>query len=216
MFLISLPFFSRSQDTIVKRNGEKITVKLMEVNPNDVRYKRLDYLEGPLFTVQKQDIKFIVYANGIKDSFENYVAPPPIKENFPAPDLSMQTSGRYYYYKERRLDEPDMLAVARKINDPKINLMIQKVEEKRFIQNSTRIASLPIFAAGLYIYSTSLPTRKRSSISSPTRINAQQNGEYLMLGALACDLVSVYFSFDRKRHANIVLNAYNKKLLSIP
>ena len=65
MFLLPLSLLCKAQDTIVKRNGEKVTVKLMEVNPNDVRYKRLDYLEGPLFTVQKQDIKFIVYANGI-------------------------------------------------------------------------------------------------------------------------------------------------------
>lgn len=216
VFLFLLSLFIKAQDTIVKRNGDKLIVKLIEVNPHDVRYKRLDYIEGPLFKLQKQDIKLIVYGNGIKDSFENYVAPPAMNENFQAPDLSMQTSGMFYYYKERRITEPDMLAVAKKINDPKINLMIKKVEEKKFIQNATMIASVPLFISGFYLYAANLPTKRRSSISNSSRINAQQNGKYLMLGALGCDLVSICFLFDRKRHDTIVLNAYNKKIVSIP
>ena len=216
LFFFPLSLLCKAQDTIVKRNGEKITVKLIEINPNDVRYKRLDYLEGPLFRVQKQDIKFIVYANGIKDSFENYVAPLTNKENFPPPDLSIQTSGIFYYYKERILLGPGMLAVARKIHDQKINLMIKKVEEKKFIQNITMLTSVPLFVSGAYLYVTNLPPRKRSPISSSSRINAQQNGEYLMLSGLGCDVVSIYFNFDKRRHEHIVVNAYNKKLLSIP
>ena len=218
-FLFAILLFSslfiKAQDTIVTRNGEKIISKLMEVNPTNVRYKRFDYQDGPLFTLEKQDIKFIVYANGMKDSFKNYVPPTPIKEKIPAIDLSMQTSGKYYYYKERRIGEPDMLAIAGKLNDPKINLMIKKTEEKKLIQNVTRIAGIPIFISGFYIYESNRPKRTRRApapISTPSHIQAQKNGEYLMLGALGSELASVYFTIDRRRHDHIVVDAYNKEI----
>ena len=219
-FLFAILLFSslfiKAQDTIVTRNGEKIISKLVEVNPTNIRYKRFDYLDGPLFMLEKQDIKFILYGNGMKDSFENYVAPPAPAVKFPVVDLTMQTSGRSYFYKERRIGEPDMLAVAGKLNDPKINLMIKKTEEKRLIQNVTRVAGIPLFISGFYIYESNRPRRSRRGAPSPasvsSRVQAQKNGEYLMLGAVASELASVYFTIDRRRHAHIVVDAYNKEI----
>jgi hypothetical protein len=215
---ILLSFLSpiiKAQDTIVKRNGDKVIVKLMEVKPSEVLYKRLDYLDGPLFTLQKQDIQFIGYANGVRESFDDYVSPPVYKGGYPPLDLSIQTTGKYYYYKERRISEPDMISIAEKLNDPKINLMIKKVEEKKFIQNATMIGSAALFVAGLYTYESNLPKRSRKGTppaTTPSNLQGQANGEYLMLAALGCGIASVYFRFDRKKHAHILVNAYNKEL----
>jgi hypothetical protein len=213
--LLAYSFSIKAQDTIVTRNGETIISKLVEVNPTNVRYKRFDYQDGPLFMLEKQDLKFIVYVNGMKDSFENYVAPPAPVIKFPAIDLTMQTSGKHYYYKERRIGEPDMLAIAGKLNDPKINLMIKKTEEKKLVQNITAIAGIPLFISGFYIYESNRPKRSHrgsTSVSSSSHIQAQKNGEYLMLGAVASELASFYFSIDRRRHAHIVVDAYNKEI----
>ena len=208
-----LPLLIKAQDTIVKRDGEKIIAKLAEVNPNNVRYKRFDYQDGPMFTLQKEEIKFIIYANGVKDIFENYVPPPVVRENFSALDLSIQATGKYYYYKERRISEPEMLVISGKLKDPKINLIIKKVEDKKFIQNVTAIGSIPLFVSGLYIYEANRPTRSRRgrpSISNSSKVQAQKNGEYLMLAGLACDIASVSFMFDRRKHDHIVVNVYNE------
>jgi hypothetical protein len=55
-----------SQDTITKKSGEIIAVKLLEVNPADVKFKMFDNQDGPVFTVLKSEIQTIKYENGTK------------------------------------------------------------------------------------------------------------------------------------------------------
>ncbi len=71
--LILLSFFvekSVAQDTIIKNNSEKILVKILEIYPNEVRYKKFTFLDGPTYIEMKSDINMIVYSNGIKEIFE--------------------------------------------------------------------------------------------------------------------------------------------------
>ena len=209
--------FLKAQDTIVKRNGEKLIVKLAEVNLNDVRYKRLDLPDGPLYTLPKQEIKIVIYYNGIKESFENFV-PPVVNSNSMPFDLSMQSSGDKYYFKERKIEEPDMLAVVGKLGDKKINLMIKKVNDLKFIQKTTMIVSIPLFIFGAYTYFKNAPRRTRRAPSATTTAKLAQgrmNGEYLMLGAITCDIVSISFKLSRIKHAHMVVDAYNKTITEI-
>lgn len=219
--LLFFVFFSsqllQAQDTLVKRNGEKLMVKMMEVNPTDVHYKRSDLPDGPLYTLQKEEIKVVIYSNGIKESFENYI-PQVVKEKAVPVDLSMQSSGNKYYFKEHRIAEPDMLAVASKPNDKKINLMIKKVDELKFIEKTTMIASIPIFIFGYYVYLKNQPRRTRRQVAATTTAKQAQgrmNGEYLMLGAITCEIVSVSFKFSRTKHAHMVVDTYNKTIAEI-
>src|ERR1035437_4589629 len=126
--------FIQAQDTVVKRNEEKVIAKIIEVNQNDIKYKRFDYQDGPTFTVVKWELKYIVYGNGVKESFENYSAP--INKVIESPaDLSFQPAGRFYYYKTQRLAEQNMLDIAWKLQDKKINLFIKKTEANKITKN---------------------------------------------------------------------------------
>jgi len=57
------------KDIIVRRNGEEIESKVIEITPAEIKYKKLDNLDGPLFTINKSDVFMIMYANGTKDIF---------------------------------------------------------------------------------------------------------------------------------------------------
>ena len=57
------------QDIIVKRNNETIKAKIIEVNQNDIKFRRWDNLDGPVYIIQKSDIASIVYQNGEAESF---------------------------------------------------------------------------------------------------------------------------------------------------
>lgn len=59
-----------AQDLIVCRDGQSIKAKITEVNPDNVRYKRFDNLEGPTYTLLLSDIQSIAYENGTTDSFD--------------------------------------------------------------------------------------------------------------------------------------------------
>ena len=63
---------AQAQDLLTKRNGEELSVKVVEITPSEVRYRRADNPNGPLITLWKSDVLQIRYANG---SLE--MAPPP-------------------------------------------------------------------------------------------------------------------------------------------
>ncbi|MCB2376554.1 hypothetical protein LGH70_03110 [Hymenobacter sp. BT635] len=62
-----LAFTTHAQDLLTKQNGEELQVKILEITPTEVRYKRFDYLDGPLIIVRKSDVFMIRYANGVKE-----------------------------------------------------------------------------------------------------------------------------------------------------
>jgi len=59
----------RAQDIITKTNGDEIRAKVTEVNIKEVKYKKFENPEGPVYTMSKSDIFMIVYENGDKDMF---------------------------------------------------------------------------------------------------------------------------------------------------
>jgi len=209
-FALSFVFF-KAQDSIVKRNGERTVAKVTEVNPTNIRYKRFDNPEGPLYTINKEEVNYVLYFNGTKDMFATYVHPLIQGENTPT-DLTIQTAGRYYYYKTFRITEPDMHAVIKRQQDAKLNAMVKSVENKKFVQDVLTIVSIPVFFSGLYTYEKNKPVRGRRGAPQAANLTAQKNGIALMLGALACDAVSISFMLDRRIHNRMIINAYNKKI----
>ena len=60
-----------AQDTLSMRSGETILVKVIEVGTSEVKYKKLDNLNGPVFSMLKSDLLMIKYENGTKDDFSS-------------------------------------------------------------------------------------------------------------------------------------------------
>jgi len=61
----------KAQDTLYMRTSESILVKVIEVGTTEVKYKKLDNLNGPIFSILKSDLLIIKYENGIKDNFSS-------------------------------------------------------------------------------------------------------------------------------------------------
>ena len=61
---------ANAQDVIVLRNTEEIEAKVLEINPESVKYVPWDFQDGPVRVVDKRDIFFIKYQNGQKETFE--------------------------------------------------------------------------------------------------------------------------------------------------
>lgn len=58
-----------AKDIIVLNNTSSIEAKILEVTPTEVKYKKLNYLDGPTFVIYKSDIRTITYGNGDVESF---------------------------------------------------------------------------------------------------------------------------------------------------
>lgn len=68
--LFGCVFCIHAQDVITERNGNEILAKILEVNPDEVKYKRFDNQNGPLYTIRKSDVLFIKYENGTSETFD--------------------------------------------------------------------------------------------------------------------------------------------------
>ena len=78
IFLIFLPATVFSQDTIFFVKQYQYVVKVIEIEDFKVKYRKFENLEGPLYSVFKNEILSIHYSNGTRDSFN--VAAPEIGE----------------------------------------------------------------------------------------------------------------------------------------
>jgi hypothetical protein len=73
--IVMLVFSSNmiSQDKIFLKSEENIETKILEINVDEVKYKKYSNQEGPTFTILKSDIHMIVYENGETEIFKEEV-----------------------------------------------------------------------------------------------------------------------------------------------
>ena len=60
-----------AQDVIVKKDGSTILAKVLEVNTDNIKYKKHSNQNGPTYTILVSDLLSINYSNGEKDDFSN-------------------------------------------------------------------------------------------------------------------------------------------------
>lgn len=75
-----------AQDRIVKTDRTQIEARVLEIGPEQIRYKRFTNPDGPTYVLPIGDIDYIRYANGETESFRP-AQPTPA----PLPDDAMQT-----------------------------------------------------------------------------------------------------------------------------
>ena len=66
---ICIAFISKAQDTITLTNGSNILAKVLEINPENVKYKDYNNQDGPVITILRKGVLAIKYANGSKTTF---------------------------------------------------------------------------------------------------------------------------------------------------
>ena len=72
--LLSVAIATRAQDIIVLHDGSTILSKVLEVNSDNIKYKKFSNLTGPTYTINKSELLSINYENGEKDSFVNNIS----------------------------------------------------------------------------------------------------------------------------------------------
>jgi hypothetical protein len=69
VFLFVGVFVATAQDLIVMRNGEIIDTRVTEISPTEIRYRRIDFLDGPVFVIPVADVLSIRFENGTTQVF---------------------------------------------------------------------------------------------------------------------------------------------------
>jgi hypothetical protein len=72
-FIFSLSF---SQDKIYRNNGKVVEAKILEIGSDEIKYKEFHNLDGPIYVLETDRIKKIVFENGTVQKFQdNYKDP---------------------------------------------------------------------------------------------------------------------------------------------
>jgi hypothetical protein len=71
LILFIAHFIGQTQDTIVFKNGKIISVKVLEINPQLVKYRYFDRNDDNLHQDAKKKIARIKYANGVVDTIKS-------------------------------------------------------------------------------------------------------------------------------------------------
>lgn len=64
---ISIILFS--QDIIIKKNGDEIKSKIIEITTETIKYKEFDFQEGPIRNITISEVFMIIYENGKREVF---------------------------------------------------------------------------------------------------------------------------------------------------
>lgn len=71
IFLLNVITYSIgfSQDIIIKRNGDLIKSKVIEIDDEKIKYKKFESLDGPVYNIRKDEVSRIKYQNNTQDVF---------------------------------------------------------------------------------------------------------------------------------------------------
>ena len=107
IFLVPMLF---AQDIITLKNGDDIQAVVQEIDEVDIKYKKYENLDGPIYILKKTNVFMIRYANGSKDVFSDVAPPLRQEENQHPINNQSDRSGNYESFIISRSNDNEMAA----------------------------------------------------------------------------------------------------------
>jgi hypothetical protein len=194
-----------AQDTLVLKTNERLVVKVLEISPTEIHYKKYNNPDGPLYVNLKWEVSYIVYANGTRESF-NQVKPEPPLLSRKIETEAIELDGRSYFYHDHVITEGRMVEIVKSTHDPKLIKVAQTVENARFLQYLFGAAG-GVAIVGAFGVSYLRPLFNNSSYNGNSYYSTTAG---LLVTAVALEGVSLVFKIQRAQRArSLVLPAYN-------
>lgn len=216
--LNSITILALSQDTLHFRIGTPIVCKVIEISQIEIRYKKIENADGPVYIVNKEDVKLINYKNGAIDSFAE-LKPwlRPIQKtakqeaNYSIPKLTphpkIVKEGRSFFMDNTLYTESKILAIMKHVNNPELNLHIRRSKLARAFQ-PVCLVGIPAVAIG----SMSVVFSKDVYISS-NGVKMENLGYSLLAFGAVCLTTSITLENYRYKQNEIAVRLYNENNL---
>ncbi len=135
IIISSASMLAMAQDSIYKYNGDVISAKVTEITPTEVRYKRFEMLDGPIFVEMKSNVSKIKYMGGILEVFKKEQAQQQVVQStYSAPkpmSNEIEVRRNRYVYKDEMYNERDIQEVMLKSKDNKIVYSVMKSQQAK-------------------------------------------------------------------------------------
>jgi hypothetical protein len=98
LFCISLA--GKSQDRIYRNNGKVVEAKVLEIGSSEIKYKEFNNPDGPIYVLETDRIKKIVFENGKEQKFSDAMTDPERYASQRSKGLKMNFLAPLYGYTE--------------------------------------------------------------------------------------------------------------------
>ncbi len=115
-FFVLFCFLSKAQDQLFKKDNSKLMVEVLEIGPEEIKYKLAENPGGPVYVVKRSDVAMIIYKNGTHELINTNSANsssknddyyrvedrsyPPMMAPRPAYQMSKEDSLKYYGFSQ--------------------------------------------------------------------------------------------------------------------
>ena len=224
--ILSLLFFNKTnaQDTIIKKNGDSLIVKVVDINDKEIKYKKFTNIDGPTYIENKSEVKTIKYATGLREEITviqkqketelpserktEYVAPPEISNK-------IDGYGNHFVYHNQPINEKEMQTILVATQNGKIITLVQQAQKAKGLQN-IGYAAIP-FGVGATIaipYWMLCAIGYNNNWGLPyTRSERNKYGAIAALcvvGTITCPIASGVFSAHKKNCNLRAVQLYNQ------
>jgi hypothetical protein len=225
LFLIGFILFISSivngQDTIVKKSGDQILAKVSEITPTEVKYKRFDFQDGPLYVELKSNIDMIKFSNGIKEVFKQEI---PVKTTITVTEKTndyysnapiiqnnrIETWGSRFRYHDRTISERELHEMLLKTNNKQIMGFVGQAKDAKSMQY-IGFAAIPL---GITSYVFLL--KSSGLFSTRGGYNKFDSGDLAVsaicaAAAITCPIISGVSKSNRNKSNRQAIKIYNEK-----
>ncbi|MES2286624.1 MAG: hypothetical protein V4547_13130 [Bacteroidota bacterium] len=221
IFLLSLLTlfctFSFAQDTIIKSNGDQIFAKILEISTTEVKYKKFNFQEGPIYIESKSNIQLIKYSNGTKEEFQSQqtkTADIPVENSsdyYSGPvntNNKIERYGNHFRYQGENISENELHDVLFKSKDKQIMSLTGNAKDAKKLQY-IGFGAIPLGVGAFYFLARGL--------FGTSYYNQRPNSGYMTLsalclaGAITCPITSGYFKHKRNTSNREAIKLYNTK-----
>jgi len=212
-FLFMSSFYMKSQDTIHFKNKDMLSVKIFEVGISEIKYKRYDNLNGPVYLCSKTDIYIIKYENGVTDTIKSAPVVRSLTNGstsyYVNPD-GLRLSGNKIIYHNTRISDRELYLMVREQSPSETQVRLKK-EFKKLNEYKLKEAALApsLFVAGAVVHGYALSHLFDMSYNSSAQSNAISA---LFVGAalrISGHVVNIVYRNKKKSKRADIVNIYN-------
>jgi hypothetical protein len=146
-----------AQDTIRFTDGRAMPAKVNEITEAEIKYNRWDNITGPVYVVPTNEVRYIRYVNGMKDTFA--VVKPKVNEpvvetpayvDFVPKDAGFQkiqvVGKKKLFYDHRKLSDNALFGVIKKHPEQGVqNLMIKEFSKVSTYKHNRNIGFIMMY-----------------------------------------------------------------------
>lgn len=152
LYLFSAAMACMAQDILIKRNGDELKVKVLEITETEIKYRLFDDQDGPLRTIGKGDVFMIKYVNGSKEVFEetNSTASPNAGRESDFRLFRITENNREYYLNGKPLEYDQLVKIIKNSNNPEA---YDEILKGKAVQKGKSLTTTGIVLMGAGVFS---------------------------------------------------------------